>query len=89
MNRVTFNEFEDDQDTGRQSFTKKESFLVRLIMKISGGFVKNEKQANLILMLVIFVGLIVTVGTLLAETRPNNINPNIDPATGELLPHEL
>ncbi|HAS85169.1 MAG TPA: hypothetical protein DCS23_03850 [Candidatus Yonathbacteria bacterium] len=52
-------QFDIDQ-VQHTTFKPKESVLVRLIIKYSGGFVKDEKQANYVLIGFVVVAIIVS-----------------------------
>ncbi|MGB2580107.1 MAG: hypothetical protein WBC83_00225 [Minisyncoccia bacterium] len=68
-------DFEEEQS---QSIKPKESALVRLVIKYSGGFIKDKKQANYVLLG--FAVLAIIISLLLFSGVNIKKGPNIPPS---------
>lgn len=79
-NEVQF-DFEEEQ---RQSIKPKESTFVRLVMKCSGGFIKDKTQANYILLG--FAMLAIIISLLLFSGVNIKMGPNIPPSVPTSIP---
>lgn len=79
-NEVQF-DFEEEQ---HQSINPKESAFVRLVMKLSGGLVTEEKQANYILLGFAILAIIISI--LLFSGVNIKRGPNIPPSVPTSLP---
>lgn len=73
-NEVQF-DFEEEQ---RQSIKPKDSTLVRLVIKCSGGFIKDKSQANYVLLG--FAVLASVISVLLFSGVSIKKGPNIQPS---------
>lgn len=83
--------FDDEQMTKRRSpAQQKPSRLAMLMIQHSGGMITDEAAAHKIML--IGCGVLILVSILILTLRTGevaDINPNIDPATGEYLPGEI
>jgi len=89
MSELEFNEFADVPRNRKQKSIQRQTALTRLLIAVSGGLIKNEKQANLVSVLVIVVSFIFVVIISLNEVQTQDFDPDINPVTGEVLPQEL
>mgnify|MGYP005866015817 CR=1 FL=1 len=67
----------------------KQSWLVSLVIKLSGGKIKNTQQATVTLLVIAVLGFALTIYFMSQAGGPPPVEPGVNPATGERLPEEF
>ena len=85
--QITF-EGEESQHSAR-SFNSENPKIVQWVIKYSGGYIKDEKQASYILIGFVAVAIIISLFLIFSVGGETQITPGINSETGEELPGEI